>query len=113
MAGEVSGAAATGGAEPFNFYDHLFPIRGKHDLGQTETNNFGGGRDDVYMHMLQAPLVKKGARVTTGQALGQVGQTGQASGCHLHFEMWSGPGWYKGGSPFDPLPQLKAWDAYS
>ena len=46
-----------------------------------------------------APLVRTGQRVFTGQALGEVGDTGRASGCHLHFELWSAPGWYQGGSP--------------
>lgn len=69
--------------------------------------------DYAYMH-LQAPSpLAKGTRVFTGQAIGDVGDTGDANGCHLHFEMWSGPGWYTGGAPFDPLPFLKAWDAYS
>lgn len=69
--------------------------------------------DYAYMH-LQAPSpLAKGTRVFTGQAIGNVGDTGDANGCHLHFEMWSGPGWYTGGAPLDPLPSLKAWDAYS
>jgi murein DD-endopeptidase MepM/ murein hydrolase activator NlpD len=51
--------------------------------------------------------------VRTGQPIGFVGDTGDADGCHLHFEMWSGPGWYTGGSPFDPLPSLQAWDRVS
>jgi len=69
--------------------------------------------DYVYMH-LQAPSpLAKGTQVFTGQAIGNVGDTGDANGCHLHFEMWSGPGWYTGGQPLDPLASLKAWDAYS
>jgi murein DD-endopeptidase MepM/ murein hydrolase activator NlpD len=69
--------------------------------------------DYVYMH-LQAPSpLKKGAVVMTGQVIGAVGDTGDAVGCHLHFEMWSAPGWYTGGQPFDPLAALKLWDAYS
>ncbi len=67
----------------------------------------------VYMHMRAAPLVRTGQRIPTGQALGEVGETGRATGCHLHFELWSAPGWYKGGSAVDPLPRLRAWDAYS
>ena len=144
--------------QPFLLAGHMFPIRGKHDLGQTRTNGFGGGRnhkgqdmfvrcgteiaaarggrveyagyhsaagnyvvvdgtgtgvDYVYMHMLRPPVVRKGQRVQTSDRLGQVGQTGRATGCHLHFEMWSAPGWYAGGSPFDSLPSLREWDAYS
>jgi murein DD-endopeptidase MepM/ murein hydrolase activator NlpD len=69
--------------------------------------------DYAYMH-LQAPSpLAKGARVFTGQPIGNVGDTGDARGCHLHFEVWTGPGWYTGGAPVDPLPFLKAWDAYS
>ena len=37
-----------------------------------------------------------------------VGDTGDATACHLHFEIWTAPGWYEGGSPIDPLPYLKS-----
>lgn len=73
----------------------------------------GTDTDYAYMHLQGPALVDKGEQVVTGQRLGNVGDTGVASGCHLHFELWSGPGWYEGGSPFDPLPFLKAWDAQS
>jgi murein DD-endopeptidase MepM/ murein hydrolase activator NlpD len=69
--------------------------------------------DYVYMHLRDPSPLKKDARVLTGQAIGNVGDTGDADGCHLHFELWSGPGWYTGGAPLDPLAFLKAWDAYS
>lgn len=152
----ASGAQA-GPSKAFALFDHLFPIRGKHNLGYTYTNQFGGGRghqgldmfakcgtrlavarggkvqfagyhsaagnyavidgagtgtDYVYMHMREPALVRTGQRVFTGQKLGLVGDTGRATGCHLHFEMWASPGWYQGGSPFDPLPSLKRWDSY-
>ena len=73
----------------------------------------GTGRDFVYMHLREPALFKTGQRVRTGQKIGVVGETGDATGCHLHFEMWSPPGWYTGGSPFDPLPYLQKWDRYS
>ncbi len=156
---QVAGlASAASAANRFFFADHLFPIRGRHDLGQSDTNNFGGGRghqgqdmfarcgtklalarggkvqyagyhaaagnyvvldaagtriDHVYMHMRKPPLVRTGDRVFTGQKIGEVGDTGRATGCHLHFEMWTAPGWYEGGRPFDPLPSLESWDAFS
>jgi murein DD-endopeptidase MepM/ murein hydrolase activator NlpD len=160
VSGEASGAAAQapGADSSFLYADHVFPIRGRHNLGYSATNNFGGGRghqgqdmfarcgtriaaarggrveragyesaagysvvidsaetdvDYVYMHMLAPPLVQAGQRVFTGQKIGEVGETGRATGCHLHFEMWSAPGWYQGGRPFDPLPALKSWDSFS
>jgi murein DD-endopeptidase MepM/ murein hydrolase activator NlpD len=90
-------------------------------LNQNEANagNYividGAGTDIdyVYMHLAAPSPLKKGATVLTGQAIGNVGDTGDAVGCHLHFEMWGKPGWYTGGQPFDPLPFLKAWDLYS
>jgi murein DD-endopeptidase MepM/ murein hydrolase activator NlpD len=160
LAGGTSGAVARApdGVESFFFADHLFPIRGRHNLGYTDTNNFGGGRghkgqdlfalcgtrlaaarggtvqyagyhsaagyyavidgagtdvDYVYMHMRRPASVSTGDRVFTGQKIGEVGETGRATGCHLHFEMWSTPGWYEGGRAFDPLPALRQWDRYS
>jgi murein DD-endopeptidase MepM/ murein hydrolase activator NlpD len=69
--------------------------------------------DYAYMHLKAESPLKKGTPVMTGQSIGQVGDTGDAVGCHLHFEMWTAPGWYTGGAPVDPLPALTAWDAYS
>jgi murein DD-endopeptidase MepM/ murein hydrolase activator NlpD len=69
--------------------------------------------DYFYAHLVSPSPFKQGQRVATGQQIGQVGQSGNARGCHLHFEMWSGPGWYTGGAPFNPLQHLKAWDAFS
>jgi murein DD-endopeptidase MepM/ murein hydrolase activator NlpD len=69
------------------------------------------GRSQAYMHMLQPATVRKGDDVPAGANLGQVGETGRASGCHLHFELWTAPGWYTGGSPIDPLTTLESWAA--
>ena len=160
LAGGAIGATIPQPSSQFFYADHLFPIRGRHNLGYTPTNNFGGGGqrkhmgqdmfarcgtrlavarggrvqyagyhsaagnyavidgadtgvDYVYMHMRRPALVRTGDRVFTGQKVGEVGETGRASGCHVHFEMWSAPGWYEGGRAFDPLPSLRAWDAYS
>ena len=71
------------------------------------------GTDYAYMHLKEPALVGMGDKVKTGQLIGYVGDTGDADGCHLHFEEWTAPGWYDGGSPFDPLPDLQAWDAAS
>jgi murein DD-endopeptidase MepM/ murein hydrolase activator NlpD len=75
----------------------------------------GAGRraDEVYMHLQRRASVRKGERVEAGDPLGRVGDTGDATACHLHFEMWSEPGWYKGGRVIDPRPSLKRWDRAS
>jgi murein DD-endopeptidase MepM/ murein hydrolase activator NlpD len=144
--------------QPFEFRHHVFPIEGKHDLGRSEANTFGGGRghqgqdmfarcgtpviaaqggrvafagyhsaaghylvirgagsgeDYVYMHLREASRFSEGDRVKTGERIGHVGSTGRASGCHLHFELWTEPGWYRGGSAYDPLPKLREWDSWS
>jgi hypothetical protein len=76
-------------------------------------NGAGTDVDYAYMHLRRPSPLQKGQAVGTGEPIGEVGDTGDADGCHLHFEMWSGPGWYTGGAPLDPLPYLQAWDAYS
>jgi murein DD-endopeptidase MepM/ murein hydrolase activator NlpD len=76
-------------------------------------NGDGTDVDYAYMHLQQPAIVDRGERVVTGQRIGNVGDTGAASGCHLHFELWTGPGWYEGGKPIDPLPFLRLWDEQS
>jgi murein DD-endopeptidase MepM/ murein hydrolase activator NlpD len=71
------------------------------------------GRDFVYMHMKKKGRPNEGARVHTGERIGWESDTGNASGCHLHFEIWSAPGWYEGGNFTNPTDDLKAWDEYS
>jgi hypothetical protein len=161
QAGEARSAqAADVTRDAFDFYDHVFPVRGRHDFGGAGAR-FGASRhghshqghdvfarcgtrlvaarggvvkftryhaaaghyividgdhtetDYAYMHLTSASPFGPGERVFTGQQIGTVGDSGNSHGCHLHFEMWSDPGWYEGGRPFDPLPHLTAWDAYS
>jgi murein DD-endopeptidase MepM/ murein hydrolase activator NlpD len=71
------------------------------------------GTDGVYMHLKAPSWAPVGTGVTAGQQIGKVGETGDAQGCHLHFERWSAPGWYVGGAAYDPLPELQYWDSYS
>lgn len=146
--------------DAFDYYRHIFPIRGRHDYGgggarigagrdgrthqgqdvlarcgtrlvaarggvvkfkeyQAAAGNYlviDGDNTDVdyaYMHLVDPSPFDVGDRVYTGQQIGEVGDSGNAQGCNLHFEMWSAPGWYDGGNPFDPLPFLQAWDAVS
>jgi hypothetical protein len=70
------------------------------------------GFDFMYAHcMANSFAVKAEQTVTAGQQLCKAGQTGDATGPHLHFEMWPG-GWHAPGiKPIDPLPYLEAWAA--
>ncbi len=73
----------------------------------------GTSMDYVYMHLVSRSPFRKGDVVQTGQRIGSVGDSGNARGCHLHFELWATPGYYEGGRPIDPLRALKAWDSWS
>lgn len=73
----------------------------------------GPGHDEVYMHLATPSRLSPGDRVDAGELIGRVGQTGRATACHLHFEMWSKPGWYQGGAVMNPTPFLKRWDRTS
>ena len=68
------------------------------------------GSSFAYMHMQSPSPLRKGDVVSAGDPIGKVGDTGRASGCHLHFEQWTAPGWYEGGRAIDPLPLLKSLD---
>jgi murein DD-endopeptidase MepM/ murein hydrolase activator NlpD len=130
----------------------VFPIVGRHQIGTSAVQRFGGARghegqdvfakcgtplvaahpgtvqhadfegragnyvviqmadggSEAYMHMAEPTALTVGTPVAAGQPIGIVGGTGDAQGCHLHFEYWTAPGWYEGGSPIDPLPLLEA-----
>jgi len=67
-------------------------------------------RDYVFMHLKRGSvLVAAGDAVSAGQQFAEVGSTGASSGPHLHFEIWIGGWWERGGAPLDPLPQLQRW----
>jgi murein DD-endopeptidase MepM/ murein hydrolase activator NlpD len=93
VAGKVSTAAYEGGA------------------GNDVVVDAADGSSQVYMHMRDPAIVRRGDSVTAGQQLGFVGTTGRSSACHLHFELWTAPGWYRGGTAVDPLPALQSWSA--
>lgn len=48
----------------------------------------GNGYRSIYAHLSKA-VVKKGQTVGVGDLLGYEGKTGRASGCHLHYGLFS------------------------
>lgn len=64
--------------------------------GYYVTIDHGDGIKTRYAHM-SAVAVTDGQTVTAGEIIGYVGSTGNSTGPHLHFEVWSG------GSRIDPL----------
>ncbi|WP_205699128.1 peptidoglycan DD-metalloendopeptidase family protein [Conexibacter sp. SYSU D00693] len=69
------------------------------------------GEEVVLMHLAAPSEVPQGQPVAAGQRIGTVGRTGNATACHVHLELWTAPGWYRGGAPRDPAPALTAWAA--
>jgi murein DD-endopeptidase MepM/ murein hydrolase activator NlpD len=72
----------------------------------------GDGHAYFFAHCeKQSTAVSTGQAVVAGARLCLLGQTGDATGPHLHFEEWV-DGWRVGAAshPIDPLPQLMAWD---
>jgi Peptidase family M23 len=67
-------------------------------LGNAVAVDHGSGWSTFYGHLRQGSLrVRMGERVTTGQALGEIGLSGSTEFPHLHFEL------RRGGAVVDPF----------
>jgi murein DD-endopeptidase MepM/ murein hydrolase activator NlpD len=58
----------------------------------------GGGLSTLYAHLQGRTVVGQGQNVRRGQVIGYMGNTGNSTGTHLHFEVWQGGDW----SPVNP-----------
>lgn len=68
--------------------------------------NHNNGYYTLYAHMMSWPLVKPGEIVSRGQKIGYMGMTGDATGPHLHLEVWTG------GAPFEGGYRRSPWIIY-
>ncbi len=75
-------------------------------------NVAGQKNAEVYGHLKRKAKVSRGDDVATGESIGQVGETGNAVGCHLHFEYWKGK-WPGGSASKTVTKHLKDWDKVS
>ncbi len=75
-------------------------------------NVAGHKNAQVYAHLKRKARVKTGDNVDTGERIGSVGESGNAFGCHLHFEYWKGK-WPGGNASKTVTKHLKDWDKAS
>ncbi|GAA4200255.1 M23 family metallopeptidase [Actinocatenispora rupis] len=64
------------------------------------------GVNTRYCHMIERPMVHVGQTVKVGQQLGKVGQSGNADGPHLHFEVHLHND-LSGNGAIDPVPFMR------
>ena len=75
----------------------------KYDNGQFITIQHDNGYFTMYAHLCNGcRYVNVGDRVQKGQVIGGMGQTGFATGVHLHFGLWTGYP-YRGGTALNAL----------
>ena len=75
-----------------------------HVNGNYLRHTLPNGETIYYGHMSQPPLVKVGDKVKKGQHIGYVGQTGLATGPHIHFDIRYPDASVPGGNPWKLLP---------
>jgi murein DD-endopeptidase MepM/ murein hydrolase activator NlpD len=78
----------------------LFSGRGPDGYGKTVILHHSNGLITLYAHN-ERNVVRQDERVRRGQIIAFMGDTGRASGTHLHFEV------HRNGRLTDPLPWLR------
>jgi murein DD-endopeptidase MepM/ murein hydrolase activator NlpD len=96
---DISGERGT----PIVAVDHgvvMYSGRGPDGYGNVVMLDHGGGLVSLYAHN-DRNIVRQGERVRRGQTVAMIGDTGRASGPHLHFEV------HQHGRLVDPLQWLR------
>lgn len=95
-------ATAKGKIISSHYNKHIDPDTGKEDGGGwLVTLRTEDGKEHKFMHLQEQGLTKN-ALVVPGMILGLVGQTGGATGPHLHYEVWNQS------TPEEPMAYLSA-----
>jgi len=74
----------------------------KYDNGQYIVINHNNGYYTMYAHLAER-YVSVGQEVSIGDTIGAMGQTGAATGVHLHFSLWRGYPYSRGSSSMNPM----------
>ena len=81
----------------------VYTVGYKYDNGQYIVIQHDNGYYTMYAHLCSGCVyVKQGDRVSRGQPIGGMGQTGFATGVHLHYAIWTGPP-YAGGRALNAM----------
>jgi murein DD-endopeptidase MepM/ murein hydrolase activator NlpD len=88
----ADGVVAYAGWNPYEGYNAAYIVVIAH----------GGGLSTLYAHMQPTGIARAGQSVRRGQIIGRMGSTGNSTGNHLHFEVWSGADW----NPVNPYAYL-------
>ena len=97
--------AGTGLGSPIYAADNGTVIKSEYNgagYGNYVVINHNNGYYTSYAHMNER-VANIGDTVAKGQIIGYVGQTGRATGPHLHYEAWYGGAPFAGGSRFNPF----------
>ena len=71
-------------------YNNMPGSTGNASYGNCVKIDHGNGYYTLYAHMQKGLSVRNGEYVKKGQVLGYMGNSGNANGSHLHFEVWEG-----------------------
>ncbi len=93
-------AAPVGQPVKAAFEGVVIEVRSDENYGNTLVIDHSGGLKTLYGHLGQIN-VEENQKVTRGEIIGTVGNSGVSTGYHLHFEVW------RNDKPVDPVDHLE------